>query len=113
VNTGKTLFAQLMDFLPWSTFIRIVARYDGDVRIPTIETSHSDASRPPIPIDCDRLGAGAEGAIGCSLRSVSRGLGGWVKHGETARVAAGNGAERGRPDSQGEGPARAAACPDC
>jgi len=33
VNTGKTLFAQLMDFLPWSTFIRIVARYDGDVRV--------------------------------------------------------------------------------
>jgi hypothetical protein len=27
---GKTLFAQLMDFLPWTTFSRIVARYDGD-----------------------------------------------------------------------------------
>jgi hypothetical protein len=30
MNTGKTLFAQLMDFRPWSTFSRIVARYDGD-----------------------------------------------------------------------------------
>jgi hypothetical protein len=30
VNSGKTLFAQLMDFLPWSTFTRIVARYGGD-----------------------------------------------------------------------------------
>ncbi|MBS3936556.1 MAG: IS4 family transposase [Sulfuritalea sp.] len=30
MNTGKTLFAQLMDFLPWSTFIRYVARYGGD-----------------------------------------------------------------------------------
>jgi hypothetical protein len=30
MNAGKTLFAQLMDFLPWSTFSRIVARYDGD-----------------------------------------------------------------------------------
>lgn len=30
MNTGKTLFAQLMDFLPWSTFTRIVVRYDGD-----------------------------------------------------------------------------------
>ncbi|HMD62703.1 MAG TPA: DUF4372 domain-containing protein, partial [Stellaceae bacterium] len=29
MNSGKTLFAQLMDFLPWSTFIRIVARYGG------------------------------------------------------------------------------------
>jgi hypothetical protein len=27
---GKTLFAQLMEFLPWSTFARIVARYGGD-----------------------------------------------------------------------------------
>jgi hypothetical protein len=30
MNNGKTLFAQLMDFLPWSTFTRIVARYRGD-----------------------------------------------------------------------------------
>jgi len=36
VNTGKTLFAQLMDFLPWSTFTRIVARYGGDVRVRTL-----------------------------------------------------------------------------
>ncbi|MBL0352076.1 MAG: IS4 family transposase [Candidatus Dechloromonas phosphoritropha] len=30
MNTGKTLFAQIMDFLPWKTFHRIVARYGGD-----------------------------------------------------------------------------------
>ena len=30
MNTGKTLFAQLMDFLPWTTFSRIVGRYGGD-----------------------------------------------------------------------------------
>ena len=36
MNTGKTLFAQLMDFLPWSTFTRIVARYDGDARVRTL-----------------------------------------------------------------------------
>ncbi len=30
MNTGKTLFAQLMDFLPWTTFARIVERYRGD-----------------------------------------------------------------------------------
>ena len=30
MHTGKTLFAQLMDFLPWTTFARIVERYDGD-----------------------------------------------------------------------------------
>lgn len=33
---GKTLFAQLMDFLPWSTFTRLVARYDGDSRVRTL-----------------------------------------------------------------------------
>ena len=32
MNTGKTLFAQLMDFLPWTTFTRIVDRYGGDHR---------------------------------------------------------------------------------
>lgn len=30
MNTGKTLFAQLMDFLPWTTFTRIVERRGGD-----------------------------------------------------------------------------------
>src|SRR5258708_20606661 len=29
---GKTLFAKVMDFLPWKTFHRIVARYGGDHR---------------------------------------------------------------------------------
>lgn len=33
---GKTLFAQLMDFLPWSTFTRLVDRYDGDSRVRTL-----------------------------------------------------------------------------
>ena len=36
MNTGKTIFAQLMDFLPWSTFDRIVARYDGDRAVRTL-----------------------------------------------------------------------------
>jgi hypothetical protein len=30
MNTGKTLFAQIMDFLTWKTFHRIVARHGGD-----------------------------------------------------------------------------------
>jgi len=30
---GKTLFAQLMDFVPWTSFRRIVARYGGDTRV--------------------------------------------------------------------------------
>jgi len=33
---GKTLFAQVMDFLPWKTFHRIVDRHDADHRIRTL-----------------------------------------------------------------------------
>ena len=32
---GKTLFAQVMEFLPWKTFHRIVARYSGNHRVRT------------------------------------------------------------------------------
>jgi len=33
---GKTLFAQVMDFLPWTTFQRIVGRYQGNHRVRTL-----------------------------------------------------------------------------
>ena len=33
MNLGKTLFAQIMEFVPWTSFARIVARYGGDVRV--------------------------------------------------------------------------------
>src|ERR1700709_358345 len=36
MNTGKTLFAQVMEFLPWKTFGRIVARHGGDGRVRTL-----------------------------------------------------------------------------
>ncbi|MGI8896342.1 MAG: IS4 family transposase [Casimicrobiaceae bacterium] len=36
MNTGKTLFAQLMDFLPWTTFARYVQRYGGDRGVRTL-----------------------------------------------------------------------------
>lgn len=36
MNLGKTLFSQLMDFLPWTTFHRIVVRYGGDHRVRTL-----------------------------------------------------------------------------
>ena len=32
----KTMFAQIMDFLTWKTFHRIVTRYQGDYRIRTL-----------------------------------------------------------------------------
>lgn len=33
MNTGKTLFAQLMEFVPWTSVSRIVQRYGGDTRV--------------------------------------------------------------------------------
>ena len=33
---GQTLFAQLMDCLPWTTFARLVTRYNGDYRVRTL-----------------------------------------------------------------------------
>ncbi|MCS6304386.1 MAG: IS4 family transposase [Nitrospira sp.] len=36
MNLGKTLFAQIMDFLPWKTFHRIVARRGGDKGVRTL-----------------------------------------------------------------------------
>jgi catechol 2,3-dioxygenase-like lactoylglutathione lyase family enzyme len=35
------------------------------MRIPTIAPTHSDGSRPPIPIDRDQCGAERDGAVGC------------------------------------------------
>lgn len=36
MHIGKTLFSQLMDFLPWTTFNRIVTQYRGDHRVRTL-----------------------------------------------------------------------------
>lgn len=36
MNAGKTLFAQLIEVLPWKNFHRIVVRYEGHHRIRTL-----------------------------------------------------------------------------
>ena len=33
MNHGKTLFSQVMDFIPWTTFGRLVTKYDGDYHV--------------------------------------------------------------------------------
>jgi len=33
MNQGRTLFAQLMEFVPWTSLARIVERYGGDYRV--------------------------------------------------------------------------------
>ena len=39
MNLGKTLFSQLMEFVPWTSFARIVARYSGDARISALPST--------------------------------------------------------------------------
>jgi hypothetical protein len=36
MNVGKTLFAQVMEFVPWKTFGRIIDRYHGDAGVRTL-----------------------------------------------------------------------------
>jgi len=38
MNVGKTLFAQVLEFVPWKTFGRIIERHKGDAGC-----AHSDA----------------------------------------------------------------------
>ena len=39
MNTGKTLFAQVMEFIPWSSFSRIVKRYQGDAGVRSLSAA--------------------------------------------------------------------------
>jgi len=39
MNIGKTLFAQVMEFIPWSSFSKIVTRYKGDARVRSLSAS--------------------------------------------------------------------------
>ena len=36
MNVGKTLFAQIMEFVPWKTFGRIIERHKGDAGVRTL-----------------------------------------------------------------------------
>src|SRR5215469_12579198 len=36
MNVGKTLFAQVMEFVPWKTFGRIIQRHQGDAGVRTL-----------------------------------------------------------------------------
>ena len=36
MNVGKTLFAQVMEYVPWKTFSRIIERHAGDAGVRTL-----------------------------------------------------------------------------
>jgi hypothetical protein len=37
MNVGKTLFAQVMEYVPWKTFGRIIERHRGDAGVRTLD----------------------------------------------------------------------------
>ena len=40
MNVGKTLFAQVMEYVPWKTFGRIIDRYGGDAGVRTLDCAN-------------------------------------------------------------------------
>ena len=54
MNTGRTLFSQLMDCLPWSTFARIVARFHGDHSVQTFPCTEQYRAMAIRPTDIPR-----------------------------------------------------------
>ena len=80
MNTGKTLFAQLMDFLLWTTFTRIVDRHGGDHHIAN-RACQFDHSCRSFPICLRRFSRCApadvhppDSSIAASLRLQPHGL---------------------------------------
>ena len=59
MNIGKTLFAQVMEFIPWSSFSRIVKRYQGDAGVRSLSPKFDTCGRK-------------RGVLGCVLASRSR-----------------------------------------
>ena len=47
MNVGKTLFAQVMEFVPWKTFTRIIERPKGDAGVRTLGCADLGASTTP------------------------------------------------------------------
>jgi hypothetical protein len=51
MNTGKTLFAQIMDFLPWSTFDRILPGEFGSAnRTAVISSRYRSLHMSHVPV---------------------------------------------------------------
>ncbi|MDF2691575.1 MAG: transposase, family [Gammaproteobacteria bacterium] len=44
MNVGKTLFSQIMRFVPWKSFERIISRYNGDCGVRTLGKAYQIGS---------------------------------------------------------------------
>jgi hypothetical protein len=50
VNSGKTLFAQIMEFVPWTSFARIVHRYGGNAGVRTLSCAEQFRAMALAPL---------------------------------------------------------------
>ena len=48
MNTGKTLLAQIMEFVPWTSFARIGARHGGHSRVRSLSCTEQFAQLTPL-----------------------------------------------------------------
>jgi len=46
MNTGKTLFAQIMEFVPWTSLQRIVQRYGGNAGVRRLRCAEQFRAMP-------------------------------------------------------------------
>jgi hypothetical protein len=75
MNTGKTQFAQVMDFLPWKTFQRIADRYEADRRVRTLLCRGAWEIEHSIPRACggsDRMNNLYAACISCNRAKGAR-----------------------------------------
>ncbi|MCA3148429.1 MAG: DUF4372 domain-containing protein [Burkholderiales bacterium] len=59
MNVGKTLFAQIMEFVPWKNFGRIIERHRGDAGVPDCQSGQA------VPHGFEEC-TGALHAVGCA-----------------------------------------------
>jgi hypothetical protein len=52
MNLGKTLFAQIMEFVPWTSFGRIVARHGGDSRVRSLSCTEKFCAMAFAQLTC-------------------------------------------------------------
>ncbi len=71
---GKTLFAQIMDFVPWTSFRRIVARYGGDRRVRTLNCAEQFRVLAFAQLTCRESLRDIEACLRASGQALPHGL---------------------------------------
>ena len=81
MNIGKTLFAQVMEYVPWKNFGRIIDRYGGDSGVRTLSCADLFRVMAFAQVDVARIPARYRGLS-------QRQSGQVVSHGHEGRASA-------------------------